>query len=449
MKILVVGGGGREHALCWKLGQSAGSPTIYCAPGNAGTATVATNVKTPADDIDGLLSFAKETRIDLTVVGPEDPLCGGIVDRFVEAGLRIFGPTAAAARLEGDKAYAKKLMRECGVPTAEARVFGPTEQELAYRKQPGRERDESFPDSFKRGYELACEYVESRDSGLVVKASGLAKGKGVFVHQDPKDALATLKSLMVDLELGEAGERVVIEELLTGPEVSVMALVDGRNIYVLESASDHKRLGERDTGPNTGGMGAYSPSDTLTEEVLEVVVRDIFVPIVDWLHREGVVYRGVLYAGLMLTAGGPKTLEFNCRFGDPEAQPVLARMQSDLVDALEATIDGRLDQIEIQWDRRSAVCVVMASHGYPKEFESGKQIVGLEEASDLDSVHVFHAGTALRDENVVTAGGRVLGVTGLGDTLERARSRAYEATKLIQFDGAYLRGDIAMRISEK
>lgn len=449
MRILVVGGGGREHALCWKLEQSTRSPTIYCAPGNAGTATIARNVDTPADDIDGLLKFATRNRIDLTVVGPEDPLCHGIVDRFEAAGLRIFGPTAAAARLEGDKAYAKKLMRECGVPTAEARVFGPTEQELAYRKQPGGGRDESFPDSFKRGYQLACEYVASRDAGLVVKAAGLAKGKGVFVYEDPSEALATLKALMVDRELGVAGERVVIEELLTGPEVSVMALVDGRNIYVLETASDHKRLGERDTGPNTGGMGAYSPSDTLTEEALGVVVRDIFVPIIDCLNREGVVYRGVLYAGLMLTAAGPKTLEFNCRFGDPEAQPILARMQSDLLDALDATIDGRLDQIEIQWDRRSAVCVVMASQGYPRDYERGKQIAGLEKASTLESVHVFHAGTASRDDIVVTTGGRVLSVTGLGDTLERARSRAYEATKLIQFDGAYLRGDIAMRISGK
>src|SRR5262245_11860874 len=261
MKILVVGGGGREHALCWKLAQSGRKPQLFCAPGNAGIAEVAQNVDCPAEEIDDLLTFARTEQIDLTVVGPEEPLCNGIVDRFQAAGLRIFGPTAEAARLEGDKAFAKRLMRECGVPTAEARVFEPTDQEIARRRLPDRDRDRDLPAGYKRGYDLAREYVATRDSGLVVKAAGLAKGKGVFVHEDPADALITLENLMVKRTRGPAGERVVIEELLTGPEVSVMALVDGRSIYILESAADHKRLGERDTGPNTGGMGAFSPSD--------------------------------------------------------------------------------------------------------------------------------------------------------------------------------------------
>ena len=449
MKILLVGAGGREHALAWKLAQSPRADTIYCAPGNAGTAGVAQNVDLAAEDVDGLLGFARRERIELTIVGPEDPLCDGIVDRFTEAGLRIFGPDREAARIEGDKAHAKRLMRDCGVPTAEARVFGPTDQELAHRRQPGEGRDERLPRDLKRGYDLAREYVETRAEGVVVKACGLAKGKGVFVHADPGEALATLESLMVDRALGEAGERVLIEELLIGPEVSVMALVDGMHIYMLESASDHKRLGDRDTGPNTGGMGAYSPSDYLTEDVLTMVERSVFVPIIDGMRREGIAYRGVLYAGLMLTAAGPKVLEFNCRFGDPETQPILMRMQSDLLEAIEATIDGRLDQIELQWDRRCAVCVVMSSGGYPAAYEKGKVIEGLEGVRALEDVEVFHAGTARRDEDVVTSGGRVLGVTAIGDTRQRARSRAYDATKLIQFDGAYLRGDIAMRISEK
>ena len=447
MKILVIGGGGREHALCWKLKQSPRGPALFCAPGNAGTATLAQNVPLAADDIDGLLKFAKKEKIDLTVVGPEEPLCAGIVDRFAAAGLRVFGPTADAAKIEGDKSYAKRLMRECGVPTAEARVFEPTDQEMARRRLPEHARNRDFPAGYRTGFDLAREYVETRDEGLVVKAAGLAKGKGVFVHPNPQDALATLESLMVQRSLGEAGERVVIEDLLIGTEVSVMALVDGRNIYILESAADHKRLGEHDTGPNTGGMGAYSPSDALTEEVLRVVERDVFVPIVDGMAREGVTYRGVLYAGLMLTAGGPKVLEFNARLGDPETQPLMVRLQSDLVDVLEATIDGRLDQIDLRWSRDSSVCVVMASGGYPNAYEKGKPITGLDEAAKVEGVQVFHAGTALHKGQVVTAGGRVLGVTAVGDTIHRAAARAYEATKFIQFDGAYLRGDIGMRVS--
>ncbi len=449
MKILVVGSGGREHALCWKLAASPRRPKLYCAPGNAGTAHLAENVSIGAEDINGLVAFATQEAIDLTVVGPEDPLCAGIVDRFVDARLRVFGPTAAAARIEGDKAYAKQLMRDVGVPTADARVFGPTAQELAQAKQPGAGRDGDVRARFQSGYDMAREYVASRDEGVVVKACGLAKGKGVFVHPDPSGALLTLEDLMVKRTMGEAGDRVVIEEMLIGPEVSVLALVDGQNIYLLESASDHKRIGEQDTGPNTGGMGAYSPSSRLSDADLKIIERDVFVPIVDALRRDGALYRGVLYAGLMMTTAGPKVLEFNCRFGDPEIQAILMRLESDLLEALDATIDGRLDEIELCWSRGEAVCVVMASGGYPGSYEKGKPITGLAEASALENVQVLHAGTTFDGDRVVTSGGRVLGVTAIGDSIHDARQRVYAATKLISFDGAYLRGDIAMRMSSR
>jgi len=449
MKILVIGSGGREHALCWKLAASKRRPTLYCAPGNGGTASIACNVGMEPEDIDGLVGFAQAERIDLTVVGPEDPLCAGLVDRLNAAGLRAFGPTAAAARLEGDKSYAKQLMREVGVPTADARVFGPTQQELAQIRQPGAGRDEPLPAEVRTGYEMARDYVATRDDGVVVKACGLARGKGVFVHPDPSAALGTLERLMVHHELGPAGERVLIEDLLLGTEVSVMALVDGKTIYVLESATDYKRIGENDTGLNTGGMGAFSPSPHLQDADLTMIERDILVPIVDALRRIDVSYKGVLYAGIMLTAGGPKVLEFNCRFGDPETQPVLMRLKSDLVEVIEATIDGRLDEIELAWDERSAVCVVMASRGYPGPYEKGRVITGLEDAAAMADVAVFHAGTQRSGGDNVTSGGRVLGVTALGETLQASRNRAYEATRLIQFDGAYLRGDIGMRVSAR
>lgn len=447
MKILVVGGGGREHALCWKLARCPRGPGLYCAPGNAGTATLAQNVAIEPNDLGGLLAFARNESIDLTVVGPEDPLCAGIVDQFTAAGLRIFGPTAAAARIEGDKAFAKRLMRESGIPTADARVFEPTAQEVAQAQQAGKGVDEGPPPEFQTGYDLAREYVATRSEGVVVKACGLAQGKGVFVHDDPSDALLTLERLMVRRELGEAGRRVVIEEILKGPEVSVLALVDGRTIYLLESAADHKRLGEQDTGPNTGGMGAVSPSGRLGEADLKSIESDVFVPIVDALRREGVTYKGILYAGLILTAGGPKVLEFNCRLGDPETQPILMRLKSDLIEAMEATIDGRLCEIELVWDQRTALCVVMASGGYPGPYEKGKPIDGLDAAVGLERVEVFHAGTAMGPEGVVTAGGRVLGITALGDTLQESRDRAYEAAGLIAFDGAQMRGDIGMKTS--
>ncbi len=448
MKILVIGGGGREHALCWKLASSSRRPQLFCAPGNAGTSRLATNIDIASEDVDGLLAFAKKEKFDLTVVGPEDPLCSGIVDRFTAAGLRIFGPTAAAARIEGDKAYAKKLMREAGVPTAEARIFEPTAQELALARESGKRQDGVPLPNIETGFTMARRYVSTRDEGIVVKAAGLAKGKGVFVHDDPADALGTLERLMVDRELGDAGARVVIEEILTGPEVSLMALVDGRTVYILESAADHKRLGEHDTGPNTGGMGAYSPSGLLTEDDLTMIERDIFVSVIDAMRRDDIEFRGVLYAGLIITAGGPKVLEFNCRFGDPEAQPLMTRLQSDLIDTMEAVIDGRLDQTILEWDRRASLCVVMASGGYPGAYEKGKLISGLDAAEEVENVQVFHAGTARGpDGSVVTSGGRVLGITGLGETIQMARTAAYEAVRKISFDGMVLRGDIGMRVS--
>lgn len=446
MRVLVIGGGGREHAICWKLAQSRHMPEIYCAPGNAGTAQHGRNISIGADDIAGLLKFARDEAIDLTIVGPEDPLCLGVVDEFVSAGLRVFGPTKAAARIEGDKVWAKKLMREAGVPTAEARIFEPTIQELAQLRAAHR-HEEEMPPSIETGYKMARRYVASRDEGVVVKAAGLAKGKGVFVHDDPADALLTLEKLMVKRELGEAGMRIVVEEILIGREVSILALVDGSTIYVLESAADHKRLGEQDTGPNTGGMGAFSPSGMLTEKDLEVIEREVFVPIVDAMRRLDIDYRGVLYAGMMMTAGGPKVLEFNCRFGDPEAQPLLMRLKSDLVDVISAVIDGKLDEVQLEWDRRSSLCVVMASGGYPGPYEKGKEITGLEEAADVENAVVFHAGTRKVGDRIETAGGRVLGVTALGEDLQKARTTAYEAVRRIAFDGAVVRGDIGMRVS--
>ncbi|MCB9852646.1 MAG: phosphoribosylamine--glycine ligase [Phycisphaerales bacterium] len=447
MKVLVIGGGGREHAICWKLAQSRHMPEIFCAPGNAGTAMHGRNVPIAANDVAGLRAFAQQEAIDLTIVGPEDPLCLGIVDEFTAAGLRIFGPNKAAARIEGDKVWAKKLMREAGVPTAEARIFEPTAQELVQLRQAHRGDDFEMPESVETGYKMALRYVSTRDEGVVVKAAGLAKGKGVFVHDDPADALLTLEKLMVHRELGDAGTRIVVEEILIGREVSILALVDGSTIYVLESAADHKRLGEQDTGPNTGGMGAFSPSGLLTEKDLEIIEREVFVPIIDAMRRMEIEYRGVLYAGMMMTAGGPKVLEFNCRLGDPEAQPLLMRLKSDLVDVINAVIDGTLEDIKLEWDRRSSLCVVMASGGYPGAYEKGKEITGLDDAAAVENAVVFHAGTRRVGDRVETSGGRVLGVTALGGDLQKARTTAYEAVRKIAFDGAVLRGDIGMRVS--
>jgi len=417
MRALVIGGGGREHALAYGLTKSARVNEILCAPGNAGTAPIAENVDIKPEDHDALVKLARDRRVDLTIVGPEIPLCAGIVDRFETEGLRIFGPTAAAARIEGDKAYAKHLMKLAHVPTPEARVF--------------------------TRFDDARAYVATRDSGVVVKASGLAAGKGVSVCDDPADALLALEKMMVDRAFGEAADTVVVEELLKGPELSVFALVDGRTIYVLDTAQDHKPIGEGDTGPNTGGMGAYSPAPIATPEVMATVERDVLVPIVDAMRNDDAPYRGVLYAGLMRTAAGPKVLEFNCRFGDPETQPILLRLKSDLFDLLEATVNGSLDQADVRWDPRPAVCVVMASGGYPGAYESGKVIEGLDEVGKLDDVQAFHAGTKKLEHLTVSAGGRVLGVTAVGEDIADAQQRAYRACDMIHFENAYFRRDIA------
>ena len=418
-KVLVIGGGGREHVLCDMLARSDQVERVYCAPGNAGTASVGENVPISPDDHSSLLAFVKEKVIDLTMVGPEAPLCAGIVDRFQAAGQRIFGPTAAAARIEGDKAYAKKLMKLANVPTAEARIF--------------------------QHYDDAKSYIASRDTGIVIKAAGLAAGKGVSVCPDPADALLVLEKMMVGRAFGSAGDTVVVEELLQGQELSVFALVDGHTIYVLETAQDHKALGEGDTGPNTGGMGAYSPAPIATEAVLGSVERNVLVPIVDALRNDDAPYRGVLYVGLMLTAAGPKVLEFNCRFGDPEAQALLVRLDSDLYELLDSVVSGTLDRAETRWTEMTALCVVMASQGYPGDYTTGKVISGLDRAEALANVRVFHSGTKLSGEKMVTNGGRVLGVTALGTDLAASRIRAYEAVDRIQFEGACFRRDIGLK----
>lgn len=419
MKVLIVGGGGREHAIAENVRRSGHGPNILCAPGNAGTRAFAENIPIAAESIDELLVLAKEREIDLTIVGPEAPLCAGIVDEFQAAGLRIFGPTAEAARIEGDKAYAKELLVEASIPTARGKCF--------------------------TRFEDAHTYIATRDSPQVVKAAGLAAGKGVVVCDDPADALVEAERMMVDKKFGDAGLTIVVEEKLVGQELSVHAIVDGRNIHILATSQDHKPIGDGDTGPNTGGMGAYSPAPIATADVLRAVESQVIVPIIDTLRRRGVTYRGVLYCGLMVTAAGPKVLEFNCRFGDPEAQVIFARLKTDFLDVANACIDGKLDEVTLDWDPRPAVCVVMTSGGYPGAFKKGKPISGLEEAGTMSAVTVHHAGTAALARQVVTSGGRVLGCTALGDTIRSARDRAYEAVAKIDFEGAYIRRDIAHR----
>jgi len=419
MNVLIIGSGGREHALAAKVKESARVDRVFCIPGNAGTAEIAENAAVPLDPFDGLIAFARSHHVDLTIVGPEAPLCSGIVDAFQESGLCIFGPTAAAARIEGDKAYAKRLMKVASVPTAEARIF----------------------DRFA----AAKAYVDTRDCGLVVKASGLAAGKGVVVCKEPAEAMLALERIMVQREFGDAGDTVVVEEVLQGPELSLHALIDDRTILLLDTAQDHKAAGDGDTGPNTGGMGAYSPAPIAGPDVLARIEREVLVPIVDALRNDGAPFRGVLYAGLMLTPGGPKVLEFNCRFGDPETQVLLPRIESDFVELVEAVIDGRLSDVEVRWGRKSAVCVVLASGGYPGKYESGKVITGLEAAATRKDVHVFHAGTSKVEHLTVTAGGRVLGVTAQGDDIAHARRRAYEAVADIHFEGMHYRRDIGKR----
>lgn len=419
---MVIGSGGREHALVRGLVASPKVKHVVCVPGNPGIDGLAENVPGDINDHKKLIALAQKHQIDLTVVGPEAPLCAGIVDAFEKSGLKIFGPTARAARIEGDKAYAKRLMKIAHVPTAEGRAF--------------------------QRYEDAKAFVETRENGLVVKASGLAAGKGVFVCKEPAEALVALEQIMVGRAFGAAGDTVVVEELIKGEELSVFALVSGRTIYVLETAQDHKAIGDGDTGPNTGGMGAYSPAPIATADLMARVERDILVPIVDALRSDDAPYRGLLYAGLMITAAGPKVLEFNCRFGDPETQAVLMRLDSDLAELLLATVEDRLDQIEIKWKPQVAVGVVMASQGYPGEYQAGKVITGLEEVSRMEDVYVFHSGTKSIEHLTVTNGGRVLTVAALGDDIHAARERAFAGVGRIQFEGAYWRKDIGARVMQ-
>ena len=417
MKILVVGSGGREHALVWKLAQSAGVDCIFCAPGNAGTEELGENADIKADDLPGLARFAKDNGIGLTVVGPDDALAAGIVDVFEEEGLRIFGPTKTAARLESSKIFAKELMRGKRIPTARAAIFEKQEAAVAFLKE------SRFP--------------------IVIKADGLALGKGVIVARGFEEARAAVEAMLSEGRFGEAGRRLLIEECLAGSECSLHALVDGKSFQMLASARDHKRAFDGDAGPNTGGMGAFSPANNFGAEQQAEFEDEMMRPLLDGLRESGIVFRGLLFPGLMITADGPRVLEFNCRFGDPETQAILPRLKSDLVPLLEATIDGQLDRATIEWDTRSAVTVVMASGGYPGKYDTGKKISGLEAAASED-VQIFHAGTRRENGEVVTSGGRVLAVTALGETVDAARTRAYEAVSKIDFENCHYRRDIAL-----
>jgi phosphoribosylamine--glycine ligase len=419
MRILVIGGGGREHALAWKLSHDSARPKLFCAPGNAGTARLATNVAMGAEDIGGLLSWAKENRPDLTVVGPEAPLCAGVVDAFEREGLPVFGPSSAAAQIEGSKIFAKEIMQAGGVPTAR---FG------------------RFTDANE-----ARNYVREQGAPIVVKAEGLAAGKGVYVCGTVEDADRAIDEIMVQKILGRAGERVIVEECLAGEEASILALVDGKTVVMLASAQDHKRVFDGDRGPNTGGMGAYSPAPVVTDSLWPVIRTEVFERTLAELGRRGIVYRGVLYAGLMLTDQGPKVLEFNCRFGDPETQAIIPRIRGDLIPALQACVDGSLRSELIRWRDEACVCVVMAAGGYPGGYEKGKTIEGLDAASAMNDVMVFHAGTRAEAGSTVTAGGRVLGVTALGKSIRAAARRAYNGVSSIRFEGAQYRKDIAAR----
>ena len=419
MRILVIGSGGREHALCWKLSKSDLLDELYAAPGNAGTASLGRNVAIPADDVAGLLAFAKEESIDLTVVGPEQPLVAGLVDTFRSEGLVVVGPTAAAARLEGSKAFSKSFMKRFGIPTAAFETF---------------QQDQ---------YDEARAYISEHAEPLVVKASGLAAGKGAFVCGTTEEAAGVLDDIMRNRSLGEAGDEVVVEEHMEGEEASMFAITDGERYVLLPSAQDHKRLEEGDRGPNTGGMGAYAPAPIISPEVQQQVCSRIIEPTLQGMQELGAPYTGFLYCGLMITDEGPKVVEYNCRLGDPEAQVVLPLIENDLLDVLDKLADGRLDRVQLRVSDASAACVVMASGGYPTNYEKGFEIDGLD---DVEDALVFHAGTRVEDGgNVLTAGGRVLGVTGTGRTLEKALAKTYRAIEQIHFRNAYFRKDIGWK----
>lgn len=422
MKVLIVGSGGREHAIAWKVAQSPKVDKIYCAPGNAGIEEYAQCVDIKAMEFEKLAAFAKENEIDLTVIGMDDPLVGGVVDVFEAQGLRVFGPRKNAAILEGSKAFSKDLMKKYNIPTA------------AY---------ENFTDA-----DAALAYLETAKFPIVLKADGLALGKGVLICNTLEEARSGVREIMTDKKFGSAGNCMVIEEFMTGREVSVLAYVDGRTIKPMTSAQDHKRAGDGDTGLNTGGMGTFSPSPFYTEEVDAFCKKYIYQPTVDAMAAEGRAFKGIIFFGLMLTPDGPKVLEYNARFGDPETQVVLPRMKTDIVDVFEACIDGTLDQIDLEFEDTAAVCVVLASDGYPVSYKKGYKIAGLEHFRDKDGYYVFHAGTAKREDGIVTNGGRVLGVTAKGTDLKEARKNAYEAVEWISFENKYFRHDIGKAIDE-
>lgn len=423
MKVLIVGGGGREHAIAWKAAQSPKVEKLYCAPGNAGIAEVAECVNIGVMEFDKLTAFAKDEKIDLIIVAPDDPLAAGAVDAFEAAGLRAFGPRANAAILEGSKAFSKDLMKKYGIPTA------------AY---------ETFDDA-----DAAIAYLETAEMPIVLKADGLALGKGVLICNTLEEAKAGVKSLMLDKQFGSAGNRIVVEEFMTGREVSVLSFVDGTTIKTMTSAQDHKRAKDGDQGLNTGGMGTFSPSPFYTEEVDAFCREHIYQKTVDAMRAEGREFKGVIFFGLMLTEKGPRVLEYNARFGDPETQVVLPRMKNDMIEVMEACIDGTLDQVELKFEDNAAVCVVLASDGYPEKYEKGYKISGLEAFKDADGYYVFHAGSKFdADGNVVTNGGRVLGVTATGADLKTARANAYAAAEWVTFDNKYMRHDIGHAIDE-
>lgn len=423
MKVLVIGGGGREHAICWKLSKSPKVDELYCAPGNAGIAEVAKCVDIGVMDFEKMADFAKKEAFDLVVVGPDDPLAGGIVDVLEEKGLRVFGPRKNAAILEGSKAFSKDLMKKYGIPTAAYETFDTPE--------------------------AALNYLETASVPIVLKADGLALGKGVLICNTREEAKEGVKTLMLDKQFGHAGDRIVVEQFMTGREVSVLSFVDGKTIKIMTSAQDHKRAKDGDQGLNTGGMGTFSPSPFYTPEVDEFCKKHIYQATVDAMKAEGREFKGIIFFGLMLTADGPKVLEYNARFGDPETQVVLPRMKNDIVDVFEACVDGTLDQIDLQFEDNAAVCVVLASDGYPEHYEKGKKITGLENFKDKDGYYVFHAGSKFDAEgNILTNGGRVLGVTATGKDLKEARANAYKATEWVNFENKYMRHDIGHAIDE-
>ncbi len=419
MKVLVVGGGGREHTIVWKLAQSPKITKLYCAPGNGGISGIAECVPIKAMDLDGIVTFSKENKVDMVVVAPDDPLAAGLVDKLTEAGIRAFGPVKAAAIIEGSKAFSKDLMKKYNIPTAGYMVFDNCSE--------------------------ALQYLDTSSAPIVVKADGLALGKGVIIAQTIQEAKDAVNGMMKDKVFGDAGSRVVIEEFIQGPEVSILAFTDGNTIVPMVSSQDHKRAFDNDQGPNTGGMGTFSPSPLYDKKLADYCMKEVFMPTVEAMNKEGRKFKGVLYFGLMITKDGPKVLEYNARFGDPETQVVLPRLKTDLLEIFEAIIDEKLSQINIEWDDNSAVCVIAASGGYPGKYATGIEINGIDKAEENNETIVFHAGTSCKDGKYYTAGGRVLGVTAVESTMDKAIQKAYAGIAKIQFEGMHYRKDIGRK----